>query len=393
MTVSPVIRRIELSTFTIQIPNIGTDPSGAGVRFAPGPGDPQLRMAVKIYADDGLVGEYIPPRGRAAVVVAACNFLAHRLIGKPALHREQHYRSMRLATKHVGEVGIGPLDVALWDLAGKCHQQPIYRLLGGYRERLPSYASTLQGDTEPNGLSDVKAYADFAEQCLELGYPAYKMHGWSEGDPTRESDMIQAVCDQVGDRMQIMYDSSCHLKTFHDAVRVGQVCDDNELLWFEDPYADGGVSQFGNRSLKGFVRTPIMVGEHVHTPEASTELLMSGATDFARPDPDYDCGITGCLKIANAAETLGMDTEVHSCGPAMRHLMAAIPKSSFYEVNLLHPKMPNGWSLPVYTCGYSDDIDCIDKDGTVGVPQGPGLGVSYDWEHVKRHQVDHVVIE
>ena len=51
-----------------------------------------------------------------------------------------------------------------------------------------------------------------------------------------------------------------------------------------------------------------MVTEHIHTPEVSTDLLLNGATDFARPDPDYDCGITGSMKIATAAEALGMDT-------------------------------------------------------------------------------------
>ncbi len=205
--------------------------------------------------------------------------------------------------------------------------------------------------------------------------------------------MIQAVADRVGDRMRIMYDSACHLKTFQDAVLVGQVCDDNDLFWFEDPYADGGVSAFGNRSLKNFVRTPIMVGEHIHTPELSTEVLLAGGSDFARADPDYDCGITGCWKIATAAEAIGMDTEVHACGPAMRHLMAAISKSNYYEVNLLHPQMPNAWTLPVYNCGYTDDIDCIDSDGNVPVPQGPGLGVSYDWDYIAAHTVDQIVID
>ncbi|NIR99195.1 MAG: mandelate racemase/muconate lactonizing protein, partial [Gammaproteobacteria bacterium] len=74
------------------------------------------------------------------------------------------------ATKHMGEVGIGALDIALWDLAGKVHGAPVYRLLGGYRTRLPAYASTLGGDRHPDGLSSPEAYADFAERCLALGY-------------------------------------------------------------------------------------------------------------------------------------------------------------------------------------------------------------------------------
>ena len=199
--------------------------------------------------------------------------------------------------------------------------------------------------------------------------------------------------DRVGSSMTLMYDAACHLATFHDAVRVGKLCDDLDYYWYEDPYADGGVSTFAHQRLKQFVKTPIMVTEHIHTPEVSTDLLVSGATDFARPDPDYDGGITGSMKIATTAETLGMDTEVHACGPAMRHVMGALTKSNYYEVNLVHPRIGNAWDLPVYTCGYSDSLDCVDATGHVEVPTGPGLGVSYDWDYIAAHKVDQIVIE
>jgi len=393
MAAEPRITAVELTSFTIQHANVGTDRSGGGVRFAPGAGDLQLRFAVKIRTDAGVIGEYIPPRGRAKVVMAACEFLAPKLLGKPLHAREQHYRAMRQATKHVGEVGIGPLDIALWDAAGKLIDQPIYKMMGGYRERLPAYASTLGGDALPDGLSSNEAYVDFAERCFELGYPAYKMHGWSAGDVGVESAMIAAVGERMEGRMRVMYDSASHLASFHDAVRVGKVCDAHDLYWYEDPYADGGISAHGNRRLKDFVQTPILITEFVRNPETAMDVLLAGATDFARADPDYDGGLTGCWKLAQAAEAVGMDTEVHACGPAMRHLMAACPKSNYYEVNLLHPVIGNAWSLPVYTCGYSDEIDCVAADGTVPVPQGAGLGIGYDWDYITAKTVDRVVVD
>jgi L-alanine-DL-glutamate epimerase-like enolase superfamily enzyme len=389
----PTIRRIELTSFTITVPNVTTDRTGSGVHFHPGPGGEQLRFAIRMETDAGITGEYVPPRGRVNMVMRAVEFLAPRLLGANALERERHYRALRLATKHVGEIGIGALDIALWDIAGKLHGQPIFRLLGGHRERLPAYASTLHGDNIDGGLNSPQAYADFAQACLEMGYPAYKTHGWSAGNVKQESTMLKAVADAVGDRMTLMYDAACHLATFHDAVQVGKVCDEHNYFWYEDPFADGGVSTFAHQRLKQFVKTPLLVTEHIHTPEVSTDMLVNGATDFGRADPDYDCGITGSMKIATAADALGMDTEVHACGPAMRHVMAALAKSNYYEVNLLHPVIGNAWDLPVYTCGYSDSIDCIDANGTVGVPTGPGLGVSYDWDYIRAHAVDTVVLE
>ena len=218
------------------------------------------------------------------------------------------------------------------------------------------------------------------------------MHGWKEGDPKRESMMIRSVAERVGGKMEVMYDASCYLKTLTDAIRVGQVCDEYNLLWYEDPYADGGLSFSGHKLLKQKVQTPIMIGEHVRTVETHTDLMISGATDFGRVDPDYDGGITGCYKAAIAAEAMGIDVEVHSCGPAMRQLMAALSRSNYYEVNLVHPAAPNPWQLPIYCDGYSDELDCINSDGMVEVSQSPGLGVDYDWDLIEKTKIDRVVV-
>jgi L-alanine-DL-glutamate epimerase-like enolase superfamily enzyme len=393
MSESPIVTRVELDAFEVTIPDIVADRAGNKVRYEPGPGTPQLRFAVRIHADNGVMGEYVPPRGRARVIMTACEALAYELIGKPALAREAHYLRMRRATKHVGEVGIGALDIALWDLAGKHHGASIATLLGADRQRLPAYASTLHGDAHVDGLSSPEAYADFAERCLELGYPAYKSHGWSDGDVARESAMLRVVAERVGSRMGLMYDAACHLKTFADAVRVGRVLDEHGYLWFEDPYADGGISINGHRRLKEHVKTPILITEFVRNPETTTDVLVAGATDFARVDPDYDGGITGCYKAAIAAQGLGMDVEVHALGPPMRQLMASLRNASYYEVNLVHPRAANAWSLPVYRCGYSDELDCVDADGCVPVPTGPGLGVDYDWDYIRAHRTGGVVVE
>ncbi len=393
MVNSPLIRRIELTAFEIQLSDIVTDRAGFGLSYQPGANGTHTRFAVRVFSDDGAIGEYVPPRGRSKVIMTASEALSYSLIGKPALQREKHYRTMRSLTKHIGEVGIGALDIALWDLAGKHQNVSVAQMLGGYRERLPAYASTIGGDRLAGGLSSPEAYADFAEQCLALGYRAYKMHGWHDGKIEEEIAMLRAVGDRVGGRMILMYDAACHLKTLGDAIQVGKVCDEYGFYWFEDPYGDGGVSIHGHQMLKQNIKTPLLISEHVRNPETTTDMLVAGATDFARADPDYDGGITGCHKVAVAAEGLGMDCEVHSCGPAMRQLMAACRNSNFYEVNLVHPKCGNAWSLPIYADGYSDELDCIDADGCVGVSQGPGLGVSYDWEAIRKSTVETIVIE
>ncbi|MDH3452639.1 MAG: mandelate racemase/muconate lactonizing protein, partial [Gammaproteobacteria bacterium] len=322
MTPSPLITTVELTSFSVAIDELDTDAAERGVRYQPGARHRHTRFGVRIHTDAGISGSYVPPRSRAMVAMPACRFLADLLVGKPALERERHYQAMRRATKHVGELGIGPLDIALWDLAGKLQDMSIAQMLGGYRWRLPAYASTLGGDRQPDGLSSPEAYADFAVQCSELGYRAYKMHGWSAGEAAEEIAMLRAVGDRVGADMTLMYDAACHLPTLADAIRVGRVCDEYGYAWFEDPYADGGLSATGHRTLRQRITTPVLITEHAHNPQTKLALLEAAATDMLRVDPDYDGGITGCLKVALAAEVLGVDAEVHACGPAMRQLMA-----------------------------------------------------------------------
>ena len=65
--------------------------------------------------------------------------------------------------------------------------------------------------------------------------------------------------------------------------------------------------------------------------------------------------------------------------------MAAIRNTNYYEMAIVHPDLPNTVP-PVYAGGYTDELDTIDDDGTVGVPDGPGLGVEYDWEYILDHE-------
>ena len=126
--------------------------------------------------------------------------------------------------------------------------------------------------------------------------------------------------------------------------------------------------------------------------EPKADFIVAEATDFVRADPEYDLGITGTMKIAHLAESFGLDVEIHASGPAHRHCMAAIRNTNFYEVALVGPGCTNAMP-PVYSCGYSDQLDAVNSDGCFSVPNGPGLGVVYDWEFIRRTQLQLHVFE
>jgi L-alanine-DL-glutamate epimerase-like enolase superfamily enzyme len=124
--------------------------------------------------------------------------------------------------------------------------------------------------------------------------------------------------------------------------------------------------------------------------EAKAAFVLGGGGDLVHADPEYDMGITGALKIAHFCQALGLDLQYHACGPAHRAVMAATPNTHFYEMALIGPDMPNTVP-PVYACGYSDQPEAVGTDGCVPVPDGPGLGVSYDWDFICQNRISHVV--
>lgn len=386
---APEITRIETTEFSYPLENLRFDGNGFNLVYDEGGSVDRTLYGIQIQTDVGITGEYV---GGNSPAMAQINTFADYLIGKNPLHRERHWSEIKRALRKYDRMGIGPIDIALWDFAGKYYDAPIHELLGTYRERIPAYASTYHGD-ENGGLDSPDAFADFAEECLERGYPGFKIHGWSGSDASRDIDRevetVLAVGERVGDEMDLMCDPACEYETFGDALKVGRACDEAGYFWYEDPFRDAGISQHAHRKLAETLDTPILQTEHVRGLEPHTDFLANDATDFLRADPEYDAGITGAMKIARVAEGFGTDVEFHAPGPAQRHCIAATRNANYYELALVHPDAPNT-QPPVYKGTYSDMIDAIDNDGTVSVPDGPGLGVEYDWEYIQANQTGSV---
>jgi L-alanine-DL-glutamate epimerase-like enolase superfamily enzyme len=383
------IRRLTIRKYQWTLPNLGYDYNGFNQVYEPGGKVTNTGHVLTIETDAGITGEYVGGNG---VSYAQIGGFAHYLIGKNALQREKIWNDLKRALRKNDRFGIGPVDNALWDIAGKAYGAPVYELLGGYRRTIPAYASSYHGD-DNGGLDSPKAFADFAVACREMGYPAFKIHGWGAGPIQREVDTVLALREAVGPAMDLMLDPACEYNTFADALKVGRACDEASFLWYEDPFKDGGQSAFAHRKLRQLIRTPIMLGEHVRGMELHVDQVLAEGTDFIRPDAEYDGGITGVMKLAHAAEGFGLDCEIHGTGPAHRHCIAAIRNTNYYELGLVAPGVDGpSRHCPIYT-DYSDDLDAVDSAGHVPVPQSPGLGVTINWEWLEAATIDTVVYD
>ena len=98
------------------------------------------------------------------------------------------------------------------------------------------------------------------------------------------------------------------------------------------------------------------------------------------------------MKLAHVSEGFGLDVEIHAPGPAPRHCMASIRNTNYYEMGLVHPKVPARRDEPIYL-DYEDCLDSVDRNGCVPVPKGPGLGATIDWAWVDRATTGTVVYD
>ena len=191
---------------------------------------PDGQIAVlRIRTDEGAEGVAIASRRGSDVVVADAldRYLRDELIGADPLQREWLWHRMWELdrTEEMTIYLLGLVDTALWDLAGRLTGMPTWRLLGGFRTEIPAYASTTT-------FASTEEYLEVADQCIELGYPAIKLHAW--GDARRDAQLCTALRGHVGDDYPLMYDGSAGFD-LSDAIYVGDALADAGYLWYEEP--------------------------------------------------------------------------------------------------------------------------------------------------------------
>ncbi|MDQ1578004.1 MAG: hypothetical protein QOE21_691, partial [Microbacteriaceae bacterium] len=257
---------------------------------------------------------------------------------------------------------LGLIDTALWDLAARASNQPVWQLLGGYRESIPAYASTSTFET-------TEEFLHVADQCLELGYTAIKLHAW--GDARRDAKLCEALRAHVGDSVPLMYDGSAGFD-LPDAVYLGRALGDLDYLWYEEPMREFSITAY--RRLAESVNVPLLVAEtsdgaHMN----SADFIAAGAATFGvRAGTTLRGGITGAMRTAHLADAYRLRAEVHGSDIPNHHLCMAIPNTTYYE------------SLVTSSTVVRERH--VDASGLVHAPRGPGIGLPNTLEYGKELQ-------
>ncbi len=355
----------------------------------PGPLGTGHLALLSIRSTDGVEGHcFAPPQVVRPPVLN--QFVRRVLVGGDALHREKLWCELehwqRGSAGQLTDRALGAVDSAVWDLIGRTFKTPVYQLLGGYRDRIPAYGSTMCGDELKGGLSTPEEYADFARQLVARGYKAIKLHTWMPPvsfAPSVAMDIkaCTAVREAVGPDIELMLDGY-HEYSRTDALRIGRALEELNFSWFEEMMNEQSTASY--TWLAGQLDVPLLGPESLSGKHyARADWVKAGASDILR------AGVTGCggigptMKVAHLAESFGMNCEVHGNGAPNLAVVGAIRNCRWYERGLLHPFLDYD-EVPAYLNAL---VDPMDTDGFVHLPQLPGLGEDINFDYIRRHTV------
>jgi L-alanine-DL-glutamate epimerase-like enolase superfamily enzyme len=243
-------------------------------------------------------------------------------------------------------LGIAAVDIALWDLVGRAVGQPVWRLLGARRDRVPAYAMVgwLNYD-----LDELKRSCATA---MEQGFRGVKM---KVGAPTLEEDIarIQAVRAEIGPTALVMVDAN-QVFSLTEALRRGLVYQELGCYWFEEPLRADDAA--GLAELASALTIPVASGENNYGRRQFRDLFERRAVDIVQPDLRRAGGVTECLEIGLMADAFNIPYASHGGGVHL-HVLAALPNTLFMESGLLPPDSP---------------VRLV--DGCFPLPEEPGFG-------------------
>jgi len=336
------------------------------------PVDANWHVLARIKTSDEVegVGYVVYPRPDLMTAIGhAARELGQHLIGMSVLEPEAAWDRLARRGDWVGPGGLlhcalAPLDIAVWDAAGKTLGQPLHRLLGGYRDRLPAYAS--DGLWVSLSLDELAASA---RRHVVAGFGAVKLRLGKEATPALEARRVQAVREAVGSDVRIMVDA-VESWSLARARRTGRVLQDAGIAWLEDPVRHSDVA--GLAELRRRLEVPIAAGEHLYHLDAFRTLLEARAVDVLILDLARVGGVTPWRKIAGMAEAHRIPVCGHVVPEVQVHLLAAVPNGHMVEY------VPRSAGILKAMPGL--------ENGQLVAPHAPGLGLELNEDAVRSYR-------
>jgi L-alanine-DL-glutamate epimerase-like enolase superfamily enzyme len=332
---------------------------------------------LRIFTDEGIEGNCFVGAFRGGghgQFGPILNVLKPELLGRDPAEREWLWSRLPILS---GRRGLSmnawaPVDVALWDIAGKAAGVPVHKLLGTQRYETEVYGTYPPRHTTPEG------YVTEAEKFRDAGFRAYKIHPGVMATPD-VIDMVGRVRATVGDSMELMLDPNSGYD-FRKAYDIGRALDDQGFYWFEDPvpYQDvDAISQLTQR-----LATPLCMSDKPEFQFYEASRVVRLQSSRLVRGTAAKLGITGLKKLCSMVEGFGMNCEIGTAGNSLLnaanlHVIFSVSNCAYFEY----------W-MPVeaHRFGLVEDIQ-LNERHVIEAPTAPGIGYELDWDWINSHKV------
>ncbi|MDE2997921.1 MAG: mandelate racemase/muconate lactonizing enzyme family protein [Gemmatimonadota bacterium] len=341
---------------------------------------------IKVETDAGLTGwgevDSCPTAVKAVVDAPLshqiCNGLANALHLEDPLAVEACMQRMTDATNYYGGDGVGRhamagVNQALWDIAGKACDVPVYRLLGGpFKKRFRAYCSILFGDSPAQT-------EELGRRFAGQGFTAVKF-GWGPMGQDEETDiaLVREARRGVGDGVDVLIDAG-QVWVWKTALKRARRFEEFRPFWLEEPLHPSDLRGYARLSAESPV--PIAAGEAEARLDAFERLVVEGGLDWIQPDPGR-CGISTMVEVGRMAHRRHTGVVNHSFKSgitiaASLHALAAVPGGEMFEYCMSESPLRHELT--------HERFEVV--DGYVAIPEGPGLGVTINEQTLEKYRV------
>ncbi len=330
-------------------------------------------VTIRMETDAGIDGIGVTFFGGTltATLKHAVDQLSELVIGEDPMRIETVGRKVRGAAAGAGPGGISTLafsaiDIALWDIKGKALGQSLAMMLGGLRDRVPTYASGALSRTSP-----LEHVVKAGPVLVEKGFKQMKMQLALPGEttPAREVERARLIREAVGPDIDLMCDINQRW-SINQAIDIGRRVEEFHLFWLEDVSIHDDYA--GLARVADALATPITGGECVYGIMPFRHMIEARSVDIVMIDLLRVGGIANWMKVAGMAEAFNLPVVSHLLPEIHVHLVSSVPNGLTVEY------MP--WSFRLF-----EEVPVPEK-GELVVPSKPGLGLEFS------HDIDRYVV-
>jgi L-alanine-DL-glutamate epimerase-like enolase superfamily enzyme len=329
-------------------------------------------IVVQLFTDDGAEGlglVFTWNDRQVASLHAIIDDLKEFVVGQDVLRHEESWQKLWKATRFMGHAGyvisaFSAIDMALWDLKAKALGVPVAHLLGGYRDKVPVYASHKL--FRQWSLDELQ---EDANALVQQGFTAMKMN-LGDKRPEEEVERVKVVRETVGDKVDLLVDVNWAW-TPTRTVQMGRMLEPHAIYWLEDPLDSEDPDELAK--VADALDVPIAVGETFSTKKGFRPLLEKGSGDILIVDIQRVGGVTEFMKVAAMAQAWNRPVASHIFHEFSLHMIAAIPNGMMVEY------------MPWWEMLYEEPPRVV--DGWMTISDKPGWGLTLSRAALKKYRL------